>query len=101
MCFSCICVFALYVLVLSFVPSSWCRWLAAVCDCGILWTFLLFFLFHLRFNLNYISCFISLTLLLNYICNTDLQQHFMLINNSLCFSSSFGNILPFKMKTID
>ena len=29
---------------LSFFSSSWCRELAAVCDCGIPWTFLLTFL---------------------------------------------------------
>ena len=28
---------------LSFFPSSWCRVLAAVCDCGTPWTFLLNF----------------------------------------------------------
>ena len=28
---------------LSFFSSSWCRGLAAVCDCGISWTFLLTF----------------------------------------------------------
>ena len=34
--------FVLYVLVfLSFFSSSWCRGLAAVCDCGTPWTFLL------------------------------------------------------------
>ena len=37
-CFSCIC---LFVLLLSFFSSSWCRGLAAVCDCGTPWTFLL------------------------------------------------------------
>ena len=43
MCFSCICLFVLYVLVFVI----WCRGLAAVCDCGTLWTFLLtFFLSH-------------------------------------------------------
>ena len=32
---------------MSFFSSSWCRWLAAVCDSGTLWSFLLavFFLF--------------------------------------------------------
>ena len=29
---------------LSFFSSSWCRGLAAVCDCGTAWTFLLTFL---------------------------------------------------------
>ena len=34
-CLFCPCMF------LSFFSSSWCRGLAAVCDCGIPWTFLL------------------------------------------------------------
>ena len=38
-CLFCACMF------LSFFSSSWCRGLAAVCDCGIPWTFLLTF-FH-------------------------------------------------------
>ena len=38
-CLFCTCWF------LSFVSSSWCRGLAAVCDCGTPWTFLLTF-FH-------------------------------------------------------
>ena len=33
MCFSCICLFVLYVLVLLCFSSSWCRGLAAICDC--------------------------------------------------------------------
>ena len=37
-CLFCACIF------LSFFFSSWCRWLAAVCDCRIPWTFLLTFL---------------------------------------------------------
>ena len=37
-CLICACMF------LSFFSSSWCRGLAAVCDCGIPWTFLLIFL---------------------------------------------------------
>ena len=36
-CLFCACMF------LSFFSSSWCRGLAAVCDCGIPWTFLLIF----------------------------------------------------------
>ena len=45
----CICLFVLYVLVLSYFSSSWCRGLAAVCDCDIPWTFLLTFLdSHIR-----------------------------------------------------
>ena len=44
MCFSCICLFALYVLVFAIFSSSWCRGLAAVCDCDTPWTFLLTFL---------------------------------------------------------
>ena len=43
-CFSCISLFVLYVLILSFFSSSWCRGLAAVCDCGTPWSFLLTFL---------------------------------------------------------
>ena len=42
-CLFCACMF------LSFFSSSWRRWLAAVCDCGILWTFLLTF-FSNRFE---------------------------------------------------
>ena len=34
-CLFCVCMF------LSYFSSSWCRGLAAVCDCGIPWTFLL------------------------------------------------------------
>ena len=37
-CLFCACMF------LSFFSSSWRRWLAAVCDCGIPWIFLLTFL---------------------------------------------------------
>ena len=37
-CLFCACMF------LSFFSSSWCRGLAAVCDCSIPWTFLLTFL---------------------------------------------------------
>ena len=45
MCFSCICLFVLYVLILLFSLSlSWFRVLAAVCDCGSPWTFPLTFL---------------------------------------------------------
>ena len=47
MCFSCICLFVLYVLVFVLFSFSWCRGLAAVCDCGTLWTFLLTFFFKL------------------------------------------------------
>ena len=36
--------FVLYVLVFDNFSSSWCRGLAAVCDCGTPWTFLLTFL---------------------------------------------------------
>ena len=36
-CLFCACMF------LSFFSSSWCRGLAAVCDCGIPWIFLLMF----------------------------------------------------------
>ena len=36
MCFSCICLFVLYVLVLSFFFSTWCQGLAVVCNCGTL-----------------------------------------------------------------
>ena len=35
-------------MILSFFSSSWCRGLAAVCDCGIPWTFLLTFLFIVK-----------------------------------------------------
>ena len=38
-----VCLFCACML-LSFFSSSWCRGLAAVCDCGIPWTFLLTFL---------------------------------------------------------
>ena len=43
MCF--LCIFCLFCACwfLSFFSSSWCWGLAAVCDCGILWTFLLTF----------------------------------------------------------
>ena len=34
MYFSCICLFVLYMLVFVIFSSSWCRDLAAVCDCG-------------------------------------------------------------------
>ena len=44
MCVLCICLFVLYVLVFVIFPSSWRRGLAAVCDCGTPWTFLLTFL---------------------------------------------------------
>ena len=37
-------VFFFVLFFLSFFFSSWCRGLAAVCDCGIPWTFLLTFL---------------------------------------------------------
>ena len=40
MCFSCICLFTL---ILSFFASSWCRGLAAACDCGTPYSFLLTF----------------------------------------------------------
>ena len=32
-CFSCVCLFVLYVLFFVIFSSSWCRGLAAVCDC--------------------------------------------------------------------
>ena len=38
-CLFCECMF------LSFFPSSWCQGLAAACDCGIPWTFLLTILY--------------------------------------------------------
>ena len=43
MCFSCICLCVLYVFVFVIFSSSWCRGLAAVCDCGTPLTFLLTF----------------------------------------------------------
>ena len=43
MCFSYICLFVLRVYVFVIFPYSLCRGLAAVCDCGIPWTFLLTF----------------------------------------------------------
>ena len=53
MCFSCICLFVLHVLVLvlvlSFFSSSWYRGLAAICDCATPWTFLLTFLKRLYY----------------------------------------------------
>ena len=46
-CLFCACMF------LSFFSSSWCQGLAAVCDCGIPWSFLLtFFLFHVKEEKN-------------------------------------------------
>ena len=48
MCFLCICLFVLHVLVLSFF--SWCRGLAAVSDCGTPSTFLLTFYIVTRRN---------------------------------------------------
>ena len=41
-CLFCACMF------LTFFSSFWCRGLAAVCDSGIQWTFLLTFLIHFR-----------------------------------------------------
>ena len=49
MCFSCSCLFALYMLVFVIFSSSWRRGLVAVCDCGIPWTFLLTF-YRYEFN---------------------------------------------------
>ena len=50
----CACLFVLYVLgfFLSFFYSSWCRGLAAVCDCGTLWSFLLTFLLDRYCHIN-------------------------------------------------
>ena len=45
--------FVLYMLVLSFLSSSWCRVLAAVCDCGTPWTFLLTFFNSSTFLLQF------------------------------------------------
>ena len=47
--------FVLHVYVFVLFSSSWCRGLAAVCDCGIFWTFLLTF-FHL---FSHILIFVS------------------------------------------
>ena len=45
--------FILYMLVFVIFSSSWCRGLAAVCDCGTPWTFLLTFLkCILTFSMN-------------------------------------------------
>ena len=59
--------FVLYVLVVSFFSSSWCRGLAAVCDCGTPWAFLLTVLVPnivekkispSKLNINYLRKFI-------------------------------------------
>ena len=44
MCVSCIYLFVLHMLVFVLFSSSWCQGLAAVCDYGTPWTFLLTFL---------------------------------------------------------
>ena len=56
MCFSCICLFVLYMLVfLPFFSSSWCRGLVVVCDCGTPWTFLLPFFFLMMWLISFQS----------------------------------------------
>ena len=50
-CLFCACMF------LSFFSSSWCRGLAAVCDCGIPWTFLFFFFFFFFFFCVCFACY--------------------------------------------
>ena len=42
-CFSCICMFVLHALHCVFFSSTWCRGLAAACDCDTPWTFHLTF----------------------------------------------------------
>ena len=46
--------FLLYVCFLSFFSSSRCQVLAAVCDCGTLWTFPLTFFFNLSFAIRHL-----------------------------------------------
>ena len=52
-CFSCLCLFILHVLISVFFSSSWRQWLVVACNCGTPWTSLLTCWYHICFVIPY------------------------------------------------
>ena len=82
-----VCLFCTYWF-LSFFSSSWCQWLAAVCECGTPWTFIIFLMVC-------ISCKIKVQLYA--LCIWSLQKWWHIIESPLLCLFVW---LKFKMKLL-